>query len=122
VGLWQLHVTNSYLQIRIHIFGYGKLKRTLLDTQGFHMYQRERERDWINNSGRVSLGGSQTKQAKSGRQAEVVEPRKRLLGRQERGRAMAQGQGDLLVRAVRGAPVCTMDDLHRGRKATLASD
>jgi hypothetical protein len=31
----------------------------------------------------------------------VVEPRKRLLGRQERGRAMAQGQGDLLVRTVR---------------------
>jgi hypothetical protein len=34
----------------------------------------------------------------------VVEPRKRLLGRQERGRALAQGQGDLLVRTVRGAP------------------
>ena len=34
----------------------------------------------------------------------MVEPRKRLLGRQERGRALAQGQGGLLVRAVRGAP------------------
>ena len=34
----------------------------------------------------------------------MVEPRKRLLGRQERGRALAQGQGDLLVRTVRGAP------------------
>ena len=64
----------------------------------------KRERDWINNRGRVNLGGSQTKQAKSWRRAEVVEPRKRLLGRQERGRALAQGQGDLLVRAVRGAP------------------
>ena len=38
------------------------------------------------------------------RRADVVDPRKRLLSRQERGRAMAQGQGDLLVRAVRGAP------------------
>ena len=34
----------------------------------------------------------------------MVEPRKRLLGRQERGHALAQGQGDLLVRTVRGAP------------------
>ena len=34
----------------------------------------------------------------------MVGPRKRLLGRQERGRALAQGQGDLLARAVRGAP------------------
>jgi hypothetical protein len=59
----------------------------------------KRERDWINNRGRVNLGGSQTKQAKSWRRAEVVEPRKRLRGRQERDRAMAQGQGDLLVRA-----------------------
>ena len=34
----------------------------------------------------------------------MVGPRKRLLGRQERGRALAQGLGDLLVRTVRGAP------------------
>jgi len=63
---------------------------------------------WINiykKSGRPSgviHRGSQTKQ-KGWRRAEVVEPRKRLLGRQARGRAMAQGQGGL-VRAVRRAP------------------
>ena len=65
--------------------------------------QREK---WINKkSGQrgVIHRGSQTKQ-KGWRRAEVVEPRKRLLGRQERGRALAQGQGDLLVRTVRGAP------------------
>ena len=50
---------------------------------------------------RVIHGGSQTKQ-KGWRRAKVVEPRKQLLG-QVRGRAMAQGQGDL-VRAVREAP------------------
>ena len=50
------------------------------------------------------MGGLKlSKKAGDGR-AEVVEPRKRLLGRRARGRAMAQGQGDLLVRAVRGAP------------------
>jgi len=71
---------------------------------------REREK-WINKKsgqpcGVIHRGSqtlSQTKQ-KGWRRAEVVEPRKRLLGRQERGRALAQGQGDLLVRTVRGAP------------------
>ena len=50
VRFWRLNVENTYLKIRIHIFGYGKLKRTLR------------------------------------------------------------------------AFICTMDDLRRGRKATLASD
>ena len=67
---------------------------------------RVREK-WINKKSGQPCGvihrGSQTKQ-KGWRRAEVVEPRKRLLGRQERGRALAQGLGDLLVRTVRGAP------------------
>jgi hypothetical protein len=29
VRFWRLNVANTYLKIRIHIFGYGKLKRTL---------------------------------------------------------------------------------------------
>jgi hypothetical protein len=59
----------------------------------FHpMREGEREK-WINKKSGQPSGvihrGSQTKQ-KGWRRAEVVEPRKRLLGRQERGRALAQ--------------------------------
>ena len=68
--------------------------------------QLEKREKWINKKSGQPSGvihrGSQTKQ-KGWRRDEVVEPRKRLLGRQARGRAMAQGQGGL-VRAVRRAP------------------
>jgi hypothetical protein len=72
-----------------------------------------------NKKGRVIHGGSQTKQ-KGWRRAEVVEPRKRLLGRQARGRAMAQGQGDL-VRAVRGARCAGRPRCGAGRNGAAAA-